>query len=323
MSDDQERAGFEALAQAGADDADAARALGARLKASHQASDLKALAALWIHGAVAAPETVPHLYDAVAEGYLGAPVGAAQVRTDTRSPPELISRAFWRDLWALLEEPRAGLEAVNLTTKTAALAGRVSSHMQIRIAKAAKAWPGVTAAAGQGYPKPFTLAQLAACPPGSLGAVFHALIVDNGFDLEVLDREALGLDELPPPLDYLNARILQCHDLWHIVGGYRTTALHEVAISGFQLGQFGHHYSSMFLAMVLTRIAFERPEGGAIMLPTILTGYVHGRRTPPLLPVRWESAWNQPLDEVRERFGVTPYVTPFPADLFEQLSIAA
>ncbi|MBS0332445.1 MAG: hypothetical protein JSS35_06730, partial [Proteobacteria bacterium] len=151
----------------------------------------------------------------------------------------------------------------------------------------------------------------------------HSLIVDNGFDLEVLDRKALGLDGLPPPLDYLNARILQCHDLWHLVAGYRTTALHEVAISGFQLGQFGHHYSSMFLAMVLTRLAFERPEGGAILLPTILSGYVHGRHTPPLLPVRWEAVWAQPLAAVRAKLGVTPYDSPFPADLFEQLDVAA
>lgn len=323
MSDDQERGGFEALAQTGADDADAPRALGARLKASHQASDLKALAALWIHGAVARPETVPHVYDAVAEGYLGEPVGGRPVQTDTRAPPELIGRALWRELWALLDEPRAGLEAVSVTTRTAALAGLVSPHMQIRIGKAAKAYPGVVAAAGQGWPKPFTLAELAACPPDSLAGVFHALIVENGFDLEVLDRKALGLEALPPPLDYLNARILQCHDLWHIVGGYRTTALHEVAISGFQLGQFGHHYSSMFLAMALTRLAFERPEGGAILLPVILSAYLHGRRTPPLLPVRWETLWAQPVEAVRAKLGVTPYVSPFPADLFEQLSAAA
>ena len=96
-----------------------------------------------------------------------------------------------------------------------------------------------------------------------------------------------------------------------------------MAISGFQLGQFGHHYSSMFLAMVLTRLAFERPEGGAIILPTILSAYAHGRRTPPMLPVRWPSVWALPLDEVRARLGVTAYVSPFPADLFEQLSAAA
>jgi ubiquinone biosynthesis protein Coq4 len=175
----------------------------------------------------------------------------------------------------------------------------------------------------RGYPRRVRLETLARCPPGSLGGQFHALIVDNGFDLEVLDRDALGLDKLPPPLDYLNARILQCHDLWHITGGYRTTALHEVAISAFQLGQFGHHYSSMFLGMVLTRVAFERPEGGAIMLPTILSAWTHGRRTPPLLGVDWEAVWDKPLDQVRRNLGVTPYVSPFPADLFEQLQVAA
>jgi ubiquinone biosynthesis protein Coq4 len=322
MSENQERAGFEALAQAGADE-NAARGLGARLKAIPQPNDLKALAALWIHGAAAAPESIPGIYDAAAEGYLGEPLGARPVATDTTQPPEPIPAAFWTGLWELLQEPRAGLEAVNLTTKTAALAGLVSPRIQARVGKAALAWPGVPAAVAQGYPAKFRLETLARCPADSLGGQFHALIVDNGFELEVLDRQALGLDKLPAPLDYLNARILQCHDLWHIVGGYRTTALHEVAISAFQLAQFGHHYSAMFLGMALTRIAFERPEGGAIMLPVILSAWAHGRRTPPLLGVNWESVWDQPLDQVRQRLGVTPYVSPFPADLFEQLSVAA
>jgi len=321
MSDHQERAGFEALAQAGADQ-DAALGLGKRLRASPQPADLKALAALWLHGAAAAPEAIPGLYDAVAEGYLGQPVGMAAVAAQP-TPPAPIPPAFWIALWELLAEPRERLEAVNLTTKTAALTGLVDASLPARVGKASLAFPGVPSAVAQGYPKPFALDQLARLPPGSLGAQFHALIVDNGFALEVLDRQALGLDKLPPPLDYLNARILQCHDLWHIVAGYQTTALHEVAISAFQLAQFGHHYSAMFLGMVLTRIAFERPEGGPLMLKTILSAWTHGRRTTPLLGVRWEALWDKPLAEVRAQLGVAPYVSPFPADIFEQLSAAA
>jgi ubiquinone biosynthesis protein Coq4 len=323
MNADQERAGFEALAQEGAEDASAARALGARLKANGQPADLKALAALWIHGAAAAPETIPGVYDAAAEGYLGEPLGVAPVAVDLSQPPEPIPPVFWRDLWAMLDAPGAALDAVGVTGKTAALSGLISPKAHVRVGKACLAYPGGAEGVAQGWPKPFTLEALARCPADSLGGEFHSLIVDNGFDLEVLDRKALGLDKLPPPLDYLNARILQCHDLWHIVGGYRTTALHEVAISGFQLGQFGHHYSAMFLAMVLTRIAFERPEGGPLMLQTILTAWAHGRRTPSLMPVPWESIWDKPVDQVRARLGVTPYVSPFPADLFEQLSAAA
>jgi len=299
------------------------RALAARLKADPKPSDLKAMAALWLHAAAAAPERIGWIYDEAAEGYLGQPVGGPPVPISRAQKPEITPRPFWTALWELLEEPRVRLEAVNLTTKTAALTGLVSPNLTVRIGRTALAFPGVKAAVAQGYPKKFTLEALARCPAGSLGAQFHALIVDNGFDLEVLDREALGLDKLAPPLDYLNARILQCHDLWHIVGGYRTTALHEVAISGFQLGQFGHHYSAMFLGMVLTRIAFERPEGGPLMLQTILTAWTHGRRTTPLLGVDWEAIWALPLKDVRAKLALTPYASPFPPDLFEQLSVAA
>src|SRR5437899_7336671 len=169
MEVEQERAGFEALAQAGADETDAVRALGARLKASAQPSDLKALAALWLHGAAAAPEQVPGVYDAVAEGFLGEPVSGPPVPTAPGTRPEPIPPAFWAALWALLQEPREGLGAVNLTTKTAALTGLISPALQPRIGKAALAYPGVAAAVAQGYPKQFPLEVLARCPPGSLG----------------------------------------------------------------------------------------------------------------------------------------------------------
>lgn len=313
--------GFEALAQAGAED-DAARALTARLKSRPDAADVKALAALWLHAAAAAPERIAGIYDAAAEGWLGEPVGGKPMRAET-TPSETIPPAFWKGLWALLAEAPGALGAAGVTTRTAALAKLISPTIGARVGRAALAFPGVPAAVAQGYPKKFTLDALARCPTGSLGQTFHALVVDNGFDLEVLDREALGIAQMPPPLDYLNARILQCHDLWHIVGGYRTTSLHEVAISGFQLGQFGHHYSAMFLGMILTRVAFEQPLGAPLVLDTVLAAWVHGRRTPPLLGVDWEAVWNLPVETVRAKLGVTAYVSPYPADLFEQPSFAA
>jgi ubiquinone biosynthesis protein Coq4 len=194
--------------------------------------------------------------------------------------------------------------------------------VKARVGRAALAYPGCREAVAQGYPQRFTLAALARCPKGSLGAAFHALIVDNGFDLEVLDRDALGLAQAEPPHDYLNTRILQCHDLWHLAAGYRTTGLHEVAISGFQAGQFGHHYSAMFLGMVLARAAFERPEAAPVLLETITTAWTHGRESPPLLGLDWAALWDRPLEAVRAEIGLSPYASPYPADLFEQLAAA-
>lgn len=87
---------------------------------------------------------------------------------------------------------------------------------------------------------------------------------------------ALGLSKLQPPLDFLNARNLQSHDLWHIAAGYETTVLHEFAIAAFQLAQFGHNYSGNLMA-VMTGIAALGPATGfPILMDAVLTAWVHG-----------------------------------------------
>jgi ubiquinone biosynthesis protein Coq4 len=36
----------------------------------------------------------------------------------------------------------------------------------------------------------------------------------------------------------------------------------------------------------------------------LLESYQHGRDAKPLLPVYWERYWEEPMDDVRRRFGV-------------------
>jgi ubiquinone biosynthesis protein Coq4 len=312
---------FERQAQAPGAAAEAAR-LAARLRTAADPADLQALAARVLHAAAAAPETLPATYDAAAQGWLGKAPAAPRIATPAQ-PAEPIPAGFWHAFWALLAEPPGSLGAGGITTRTAALSGQLAPGMGPRIGAACLAYPGCAEAVAQGYPERFALADLARCPAGSLGAAFHALIVENGFDLEVLDRDALGLAQLPAPHAYLNARILQCHDLWHLAAGYRTTGLHEVAISGFQAGQFGHGYSAMFLAVVVTRTAFERPEAAPLLLDTILSAWTHGRESPPLLGLDWPALWDRPVAAVRAEVGLSPYASPHPADLFEQLTAAA
>lgn len=316
MIDPATRACFEARVIEGGDGEDAKR-LAASLRTG--GADQADLAALLVHAATAAPEKLVLIYDGATEGWRGvAPRGPM---IEAHGAPEPIPAAFWDGFWSLVDDPVANLDAGEVTVRTAALAGTLPD-LQGRVARCALLYPGVPAAAATGYPKPFTLEALARCPAGSLGAEFHDLIVDNGFDLEVLDREALGLADMPAPLDYLNARILQCHDLWHLLAGYRTTALHEVAISGFQMAQFGHHYSSMFLGMVTSKIALGQAEALPLFLDTILSAWTHGRQSPPLIGLNWERLWDQPADAIRAATGVSLYTSPYPADLFEQMRAA-
>ncbi|MEO0981708.1 MAG: Coq4 family protein [Pseudomonadota bacterium] len=187
-----------------------------------------------------------------------------------------------------------------------------------RVAEMSHRYAGVTEAAARPLPEQIKLETLAAQPPGSLGRQFHDLIVDNTFDLEVLDRDALGLSGLPKPLDYLNTRILQAHDLWHITAGYETTALHEIAISGFQMAQFGHNYSAQFLSVTAAVGALSPAYGYKILMDTITSAWVHGRETPPLIAIQWEEVWDKPTDKIRRDHGVTPYQRPYPANLIER-----
>ncbi len=304
---------FESIVQSGEGDPVA-------LARAAKTGDMKAaadLAALLTRAGWVEPAAIIPAYDAAAAGWFGDDPPAVDLTGGTGT----VSPTLWPDYWAFIDD-MVKTDPGTFTLRTAALGKHVDVGFSRRAGEASLAYPGVPAAVAQGWPERFTMAELEACPDGSLGNEFRRQIVDNNFDLEVLDRDALGLAHMPPPLDYLNVRILQCHDLWHIVGGYHTTALHEVGISAFQLSQFGHNYSAQFLAFIIAKAALRRPEGLALLMEITLGAWRHGRSSPQLLGVSWPDVWDQPTEAVRSRLGVAPYVSPVPPDLVEQLERA-
>jgi len=301
------------LAGGGRDDAVAA----ARAGRDDDPDAARRIAALALYVGIVAPEPLVDVYDGMCEGWLGADPDGPEVSAPPA--PGTVPDALWAGLRDLVFDPDAGRDPADITVRTAALTELLTPEFHQRVAATATRYPGVADAAAHGVPPRFTLEDLARCPTDSLGGAMHSFVVDNGFDLEVLDRDALGLTVLPYPLDYLNVRILQCHDIWHLVADHKTSGLHEVSVSGFQMAQFGHQYSSMFLGMVLAKVAFTQPEAFAFTLDTVLTGYRHGRETPPLLGVEWEALWDRPIPEIRDVLGVTPYDSPYPAWILEDL----
>lgn len=285
-----------------------------RAKTSGDADARLSLAAAFYHAAFAAPERIAQTYDAAACGWFGAVMDASPIAVaafPVAHPPA----SLWADFWSLVDTMGTGTaSALDITNRTAALAQHLPPEFQARSGAACAAYPGVIDAVAGAMPPRFVLEDLRRCPPGSLGHDFYRQVVDNGFDLEVLDRDALGLAGLPAPHNYLNTRILQTHDLIHLTAGYDVSPLHEVAISAFQLAQFGHAYSSMFLALVAAAAA-QSPIPGAFnfMLELILSAWAHGRRAPQLLSVPWEEVWHEPVDAVRKRFGVIAFRDPLRA----------
>lgn len=276
------------------------------------------IAAALAQAAFLAPDRIAETYDALAEGWLGIKVNANPIKPFNRAP-EAASPGLWDEFWSIVEDGVAGrVDALSITQRTAALGKFLTPATTSRVAEMSHLFEGVTVAAAGPMPQLIKLPTLAACPPGSLGREFHDLIVDNKFDLEVLDRTAIGLEQLPQPLAYLNTRMLQAHDLWHITAGYETTSLHEVAISAFQMAQFGHNYSAQFLSITGVIGALTSGIGYRYLMDAITTAWVHGRETPPVILIPWEEVWDQPVTSIRNSYGIVPYVRPHPADLIER-----
>lgn len=296
-------------------------AMAAGMQVSHELR--VKIAARLAHAAFRAPDRVAETWDALTLGWEGKPVDAAPVPTLNR-PPEPASDELWDEFWAIAQDAVDGkLDALLITQRTAALGAHVDPSCLPRSAEAALTYPGIAGLEEADLPDRVKLEDLAACPKGSVGREFHDLIVDNKFDLEVLDRDAIGLSYLPKPLAYLNTRILQAHDLWHIVAGYETTALHEVALSAFQMAQFGHVYSAQFLAVTAGVSSLGEGAGWPVLMTSCTTAWRHGRETPPMMLIDWEAEWTKSPEALRKTYGIEAYDRPFVADLIEQMRAAA
>lgn len=302
-------------------DGETIRSLAAGLKASgNKASsqDRAALAAALAHAAFLAPDRVGETYDLVTEAWLGRAIDADPVGSLSRKS-EPSPAGLWDEFWAIVEDAADGkLDALAITERTAGLGGQMPDTFVTRVADMSHTYRGVSDASRNEMPTKIDLETLGQQPPGSIGAVFHQLIVDNKFDLEVLDRTEIGLAALPSPLDYLNTRILQAHDLWHITAGYETTTLHEIAISAFQMAQFGHNYSAQFLAIVAAVGAISPASGYPVLMDTITTSWAHGRETYPMMLIPWEQVWHKSADDIRGQYGIKEYERPYRADLIEK-----
>jgi len=288
-----------------------------RAKAGEKNAQLEVSASLlWC--AFAAPQAISPIYDMLSQTYLQRPTVPVSLDVAEVEIPE----SFWQVFANTLTGPEGGYDAITITATVAALGSSVAPKFHTLVEDAACQHPGADNAATKSVPPLMVFADIESCPPGSLGHALYRMLVDNGYDPEVLDRDAIGLSKLKPAVRYLNTRILQMHDVWHLVAGYQTTSLHEIAISSFQLAQFGHNYSAMFLATVATMSQSNGPEAFNLMMRIISESWVHGRETPPLMAIEFETEWQASITDIRSRYSIDPFKGSFPADLFEQLKAA-
>ena len=128
---------------------------------------------------------------------------------------------------------------------------------------------------------------------------------------QLSDREAI-----PAPLDYVQARMRDTHDLWHAVTGYRGDVLGELALLGFTFAQTWNIGIATIVAAGMLK-TLSHPWGKletmtpAAARATILDGFRRGRRAAWLPAQAWE-ALALPLEAARARLliGAPRQYTP-------------
>lgn len=263
---------------------------------------------LMARAAFVVPEATLPLCDDLAADFLdGIPFvfAARTLGAESRerlAAPRTLPAELVPHLWSLIE---GGVDAAVITPRVAALGAAHPVSLRDASARTMREFPGFDEFRARPPMPRMTMQRLDGFVAGSLGQDLRRLIVDNGYDIEVLDPElVMGYH---PELDGPNRYILQTHEVWHLVAGYSTSPGHEVAISGFQLAQFGHPYSRDFLAAIVALTTFTAPAAACFVIQLALEGWRHGRQTRPLTLVDWDERFDEPIDAIRASEGIETY----------------
>jgi len=137
----------------------------------------------------------------------------------------------------------------------------------------------------------------------TLGGAYVRHLDDNGLTADYQAAATRHVDD--PDLAYVMRRFRQTHDVWHALLGIGITGHEEVLAHWFSYGQLRLPVSAMIMVLgTMKHIVLEKRWGA--LRHSALEAYRSGRDAAPLIGVRWEDLWEEPLDRVRAIYGVMP-----------------
>src|SRR5690349_19888305 len=138
-------------------------------------------------------------------------------------------------------------------------------------------------------------------PEDTLGGAYVRHLDRNGITADYQAAPTHYIDD--PEMAYLMRRFRQTHDVWHALLGLGIAGHEEVVIHWFSYGQLRLPVSAMIMFFgSLKHVVLERRWGA--LRHSLREAYELGRHAPPLLGVYWEEQWEDPLVDVRDRYGL-------------------
>jgi len=150
--------------------------------------------------------------------------------------------------------------------------------------------------------------RLRALPETTVGGAYARFLDRHGLDPDLLADPIghwSGARYDDPDAAFLHERYRQTHDLWHALVGLGTEGHEEVLLHAFTWAQLRLPYSALIVTFgTLKHILLERRW--QVLTRGLRDAYRAGLDAAPLLLVRWESRWDEPLDEVRRAYRIRP-----------------
>ncbi len=138
-------------------------------------------------------------------------------------------------------------------------------------------------------------------PATTLGGAYARHLDDNGITADYQAARTRHVED--EEMAYLMRRFRQTHDVWHVLLGLGITGHEEVIIHAFSWGQLRLPVSAMVVLFGSVKHIVLEQRWGALR-HSLREAYEVGRDAAPLLAVRWEDRWSEPIADVRARYRV-------------------
>ncbi|MGB8701017.1 MAG: Coq4 family protein [Thermosynechococcaceae cyanobacterium] len=150
-------------------------------------------------------------------------------------------------------------------------------------------------------PPAHDLDQLLTYPQESLGYIYAATMKQKGFDPNLHAGMTAESDAR-----YVELRLSQTHDLWHIVTGFDTSEIGEIGLQAFHLPQFPYPLATLLVANSLIASTLLEPETLPNLLAAIAQGWQMGQTAQSLFAQKWEEGWEKPLTQWQAELNIQP-----------------
>ncbi len=154
---------------------------------------------------------------------------------------------------------------------------------------------------GRYLPPVHDLEKLLTYPQDSLGYLYAAAMKKKGFDPNLHADMTAESDA-----QYVEMRLSQTHDIWHIVTGFAPSPIGEIGLQAFHLPQFPYPLATMLVANSLMSSTLLAPEELPKLLDAIDQGWKMGKMAKPLFAQKWEEDWEKPLAIWQTELSIQP-----------------